>query len=192
MKPALSVITIFALCLVMLGCSSPEKRAQKLFDQGKYEIVIAYYPNLPIAKKAKDKIAEHLLAIGLYDEILKNYADTPSAAEATNKIAERLIKAGFRDQVLQKYPDHLRGDGPGSWAEDLFRGGEYDKLTARYPNTPAGLRWRNFIAQNQWNRIDELKGEERTSALEEFLKDPKYQGTDAAVKAQQEINKIEK
>jgi hypothetical protein len=183
------IILLFTVCLLLTGCSSPEKRAQKLFEQGRYEEVIAKYPTLPISKQAKDKIAEKLLVEGKYDEILANYGDTPSAAEATNKIAVKLYNERRNDQNLRPYDQilpHYRSP------ERLFRDGDYDELLTKFPDSPAAVWYRNFIAQNQWNRIEDLRGAKRDSALQEFLKDPKYLGTDAAQKAQQEINNLKR
>jgi hypothetical protein len=146
---------ILLACLLLFGCSSPEKRAQALFDQGKYEEVTAKYPNLPIAKMAKDKVAEKRLREGKYEEIVTDSGfDTRAEAEATNRIAEK-----------------------------LYEGKQYDEVANKYPNTPVGIKVRNKMADSAWARISALKSEQQIPAIEEFLKDRRYMGTDAAQRA---------
>lgn len=192
MKRTLSVIAILAvLGLVLGGCASPEQRAQKLFDQGKYEEVLKKYPDQPVAKQAKDKVAEKMLAEGRYEEILANYADTPSATEATNKIAEKLVAQRKYDEVLTKYPNtwaaNMAREGI---ADQLYENMKIDELVAMYPNTQAGMKARNEMAKAELNRIMKLGKKARVAALRAFLKNPRFQGTDSAIKLRMAVDRV--
>lgn len=91
--------------LVGLACSSPEKQAQKLFDEGKYEEVLMNFGDRPIAVLARQKIAERLLAEQRYNEVIKQYPDTPSATQAIEILADSLLAAGKYDELLQRFPN---------------------------------------------------------------------------------------
>lgn len=194
MKRTLSIFVILAVAAMLIGgCASPEQRAQKLFDQGKYEDILKKYADLPIAKQAKDKIAEKMLAEGKYEEILANYADTPSAAEATNKIAEKLVAEKKFDEVLAKYPNTPAANmARNAMAEQLFADKKIDELVAKYPNTPAGVKARNEMAKTEFDKIMKMAKKARQAKLEEFLKNPKFAGTEYAMKANEELQKLTK
>jgi hypothetical protein len=194
MKRTVAIIAILAVFgLVLGGCASPEQRAQKLFDQGKYEEVLAKYPDQPIAKQAKDKVAEGLVKAGKYEEVLANYADTPSVTEATNKIAEKMVADKKYDEVLAKYPNTPAANmARNALAEQLYTDKKFDDLVAKYPNTPAGMKARNELAKTEFEKVMKMKGKKKTAAIEEFLKNPKFAGTESAMKAQEEMNKATK
>jgi hypothetical protein len=194
MKRTVAIIAILtAIGLVLSGCASPEQRAQKLFDQGKYEEILQKYPDLPIAKQAKDKVAEKLLAEGKYDEILANYSDTPSVTEATNKIAEKMVADKKYDEVLAKYPNTpVANMARNALADQLYNDKKFDELVAKYPNTPAGMKARNEMAKPEFEKIMKMPKAKKQKALEDFLKNPKFAGTEWAMKAQDELNKFAK
>lgn len=194
MKRTLSVITILAVIgLVLGGCASPEQRAQKLFDQGKYEEILAKYQDLPIAKQAKDKVAEKMLAEGKYEEILANYADTPSAAEATNKIAEKMVAEKKFEDVLKLYPNTPAANmARNELANQLYADKKIDQLVAQYPNTQAGVKARDEMAKTEFDKIMKMAKKARQAKLEEFLKNPKFAGTPTSMKAQEELGKLTK
>jgi len=190
MKRTISVIAILAVIgLVLGGCASPEQRAQKLFDQGKYEEVLKKYADQPVAKQAKDKVAEKMLAEGKYEEILANYADTPSVNEATNKIAEKMVADKRFDDVLKMYPNTPAANmARNALAEQLFADKKMDELVAKYPNTQAGMKARTEMAKVEYDKIMKMKAKKaRQAGLEGFLKNPKFAGTEWAMKAQEAL-----
>lgn len=192
MKRIFTIITLLAILgLVLGGCATPEQRAQKLFDQGKYEEILTKYKDLPIAAQAKAKVAEQMLAEGKYQEILDNYADTPSVAEATNKLAEGLVNEKKFNDVLAKYPNTPAANvARQALAEQLYAEKKFDELVMKYPNTPAGMKARTEAAADEWKKIEKLAKAKKKTAIEEFLKNPKFAGTESAMKAQQELAKI--
>lgn len=194
MKRTVSIIAILAvLGLVLGGCASPEQRAQKLFDQGKYEEILTKYADLPIAKQAKDKVAEKLLAEGKYEEILAGYSDTPSVGEATNKIAEKMVAEKKFDEVLAKYPNTPAANmARNAVADQLFAEKKIDELVAKYPNTQAGMKARNELAKTEFDKIMKMAKKARQTGLEGFLKNPKFAGTEWAMKANEELQKLTK
>jgi len=194
MKRTVAVIAaLIVVGLFLGGCASPEQRAQKLFEQGKYEEILAKYPDQPIAKQAKDKVAEKLVQEGKYEEVLANYSDTPSAAEATNKIAEKLVGEKKYDEVLAKYPNTPAANmARNAIADQLYNDKKVDELIQKYPNTPAGMKARNDMANDEWKKIEKMPKKAKVKAIEEFVKNPKFAGTEAAMKAQEEMNKAAK
>ena len=192
MKRTITVIAILAvLGLVLGGCASPEQRAQKLFDQGKYEEVLKKYADLPVAKMAKDKVAEKMLAEGKYEEILANYADTPSANDATNKIAEKMFAEKKFDDVLKMYPNTPAANmARNALAEQLYADKKIDELVAKYPNTQAGMKARTELAKVEFDKIMKMAKKARQAGLEGFLKNPEFAGTDCVTKAQEEFQRL--
>jgi len=192
MKRLIAVIAMLAVVGLLLGgCATPEQRAQKLFDKGNYEEILAKYPDLPIAKQAKDKVAEKLLAEGKYDEILAKYADTPSATDATNKIAEKLVAEKKFDEVLAKYPNTPAANAArNALADQLYNDTKIDELIQKYPNTPAGMKARNEMAKTEFDKIMKKPKKARQKDLETFVKNPKFAGTEFAAKGQEELNKL--
>jgi hypothetical protein len=200
MKRSMQVVAVLLVVgLVVLGCASPEQRAQKLYDQGKYEEVIAKYPDQPIAKQAHVKIAENLLAEGKYEEVLANYADTPSKAEAENKLAEQLYNDKKYDEVLAKYPNTPAANmsrnalADALWAdyEKSKDDKKRDELVAKYPNTTSGLKARNELAKTEYDKAVKITNKtKKIAALEAIVKNPKYAGTEFAMKAQEDWAKL--
>jgi hypothetical protein len=112
MKKTLTIaITLAVLVglLLALGCQSPAAKAQKMFNEGKYEEIITLYANDPnmsaIVGQAKEKIAEKWVTEGKYDSVLAIYPETAAAKEAMNKKAEQLFMAGNYQEVVDKYMD---------------------------------------------------------------------------------------
>ena len=200
MKRSFQVVAVLLVVgLVVLGCASPEQRAQKLYDTGKYEEVVAKYPDQPIAKQARVKIAEKLVVEGKYEEVLANYADTPSKTEAENKIAEKLYGEKKYDEVLAKYPNTPAANmSRNAMADMLWADWEKskdekkrDELVAKYPNTTAGMKARNELAKVDFDKAMKIKAKkDKLAALEAIVKNPKYAGTEFAMKAQEEWNKL--
>lgn len=104
------------MILFLVGCSSPEQKARKLFDEGKYEEVVAQYPDLPIAQQAKEKLAEKMFNEGDYAGVIEMYPDSPFASQAKMKMADDLLakaqaqtdeaaKKEMLQQVVDQYPD---------------------------------------------------------------------------------------
>jgi|GEM_PF-3708626 len=158
-KPIVAALLAFAL-LALAGCSTPEQRAQKLFDQGKYEDVVSRYPDLPLAQQAKDKIAEHLLAEGRYADVLAQYPDSPSAAQAQDKLAE-----------------------------ELFNQGKYSEVIAQYPESPAAAQAAETLAGELLAQAQaQTKADARRPLLEQII--ATYPATQAAVQAQTMLTEL--
>lgn len=192
MKRTLSVVSVLVVIALMAGgCASPEQRAQKLFDAGKYEEIMAKYANLPVAAQAKEKIAEKLLADGKFEEIMANYADTKFVGEAKNRIAAKLVAEKKYDEVLAKYADTpAANEARNQQAQMLYDGKKVDELVAKYPNTPAGMKARNEMAAAEWEKVSKLGKKDKIAKIEEFVKNPKFGGTETMMKAQEELNKL--
>lgn len=193
------VAVLLVVGLILLGCASPEQRAQKLYDEGKYEEVVAKYADQPIAKQAHVKIAEKLLQEGKYEEVLKDYADTPSKTEAEAKLAERLYNDKKYDEVLAKYPNTPAANmSRNAMADALYADWDKskdekkrDELIAKYPNTTAGMKARNEVCKADMDKAMKIKKKaDKVKALEALVKNPKYAGTECAMKAQEEWNKL--
>jgi hypothetical protein len=191
MRRLTSLTLLASLLILFIGCSaSPEERAQKLYNQGKYEEIIAQYPTLPIAKLARGHIAETLLNEGKYEEVIERYADTPSATHALSKLAEKKKAEGTYDDFVR---DFLKGPpcaDPPSCAEQLYQQGKFNELIKTYPDTPAGLRIRTEKAKTEWKLIESLRGSDRQLAIDAFLKNPLYAGTDPLNQARAELAKL--
>lgn len=192
MKRTLSVVSVLMIiALIAGGCASPEQRAQKLFDAGKYEEIMTKYANLPIAAQAKEKIAEKLLGEGKFDEVLAKYADTKFAPEAKNRTAAKLVSEKKYDEVLAKYADTpAANEARNMVAQQLFDAKKTDELVAKYPNTPAGIKARNEMAMTEWEKVMKASKKEKLAKMEEFVKNPKFAGTETMMKAQEELNKL--
>ena len=200
MKRSMQVVAVLLVVgLVVLGCASPEQRAQKLYDTGKYEEVVAKYPDQPIAKQARVKIAEKLVVEGKFEEVIANYADTPSKAEAENKLAEKLYNDKKYDEVLAKYPNTPAANmSRNALADALWADYEKskdvkkrDELVAKYPNTTAGMKARNELAKAEYDAAMKIPNKaKKIAALEAIVKNPKYAGTEFAMKAQEEWAKL--
>jgi hypothetical protein len=200
MKRSLQVVAVLLVVgLVVLGCASPEQRAQKIYDQGKYEEVIAKYPDQPIAKQAHVKIAEKLVQEGKFDEVLANYSDTPSKTEAETKIAEKLYAEKKYDEVLAKFPNTPAANLSRNALADLLWA-DYDKskdakkrdeLVAKYPNTTAGMKARNELCSADMTKAMKVTVKaKKLAALEALVKNPRFAGTECAMKAQTEWAKL--
>jgi hypothetical protein len=157
MKRTVAVIAaLIVVGLFLGGCASPEQRAQKLFEQGKYEEILAKYPDQPIAKQAKDKVAEKLVQEGKYEEVLANYSDTPSAAEATNKIAEKMVADKKYEEVLVKYPNTPAANmARNAIADQLYNDKKLDELINKGQVAPAGSEERRNLFRAAFKRIHE-------------------------------------
>jgi hypothetical protein len=200
MKRSIQVVAILlAVGLVVLGCASPEQRAQKLYDLGKYEEVAAKYPDQPIAKQANVKIAEKLVSEGKYEIVIAQYADTPSKVEAENKLAEKLYNEKNYVEVLAKYPNTPAANmSRNALADALWADYEKskdvkkrDEIVAKYPNTTAGLKSRNELCKSEWDKAVKLTVKaKKVAALEAIVKNPRFAGTECAMKAQEEWAKL--
>jgi len=177
---AMALLSLAVLILV-LGCSSPLQKAQKLFNEGKYEEVIAQYgsdPNVAtVVTQAKEKLAEKMVADGKYAAVLELYPETAAAKAAMEKLAEQLFNEKKYAEVIAKYPET-------TWAVQAKA--ELDKQAAAAPEVVA----KEKAAQTELDRIMKIKmAALRTKALKEFVANPKYAGTRAVAKAQQTLGK---
>jgi hypothetical protein len=174
-------------CLLLFGCSSPAQHAQALFDQGKYEEVVAQYPDTPIAQAARDTLAAWDRARHEFDGIIVEDPDTPYADDPNEKAAERIYNRQHYDSVLQVYPNtHAANMARNAIAEQLYKERKLDELIRKYPNTPDGWKARNEWALIEWSKITKLKGAARKTAIESFISDSTHVGTKpyAAAKAE--------
>lgn len=190
MKRLIAVVaTLAMIALIVGGCATPEQRAQKLFDTGKYQEILDKYADQPIAKQAKDKMAEQMVAEGKYQEVVDNFGDTPAAAEAKNKLAEQLLTEKKYDEILAKYPNSPSANmARNALADALYAEKKIDELVMKYPNTPAGVKAKNEMAKEEFDKIMKKPKKDQKKLLEEFLKNPKFAGTESAMKAQQTLN----
>lgn len=154
--PAATLVALTTLGL--LGCSTPEQKAQKLFSEGKYEEVVTRYPDLPVAQLAKDKLAEAMFNEGNFAGVIENYPDSPYAAQAMNRMADA-----------------------------LYQEGEYDALIAQYPDSPAARLAKEKRAADLLAAADTVKDKQKQSEIYRQV-ETMYPGTEAAAKAQEMLN----
>jgi hypothetical protein len=195
---------IVVLCTALLvgllgGCASSQEKAQKLLGEGKYEEVVAQYPDTPAAKQAKEKIAQQLYNEGKYDEILKSYGDSPIAAKAKAQFEEQSAKKLFDAQdyegVLKQYPHaEIAMAARDSLAQKLY-GSMYsnpdgwEKIQEQYPQVGGPTRGKDLLAKEEFDKIMTMPAKERRHALQNFVQNPKFQGTLADAKARKELAK---
>jgi hypothetical protein len=192
MKRSVTIaLMLVFIALLVAACATPEQRAQKLFDQGKYEEVLAKFPNLPIAQNAKAKIAEKLCDEGKYEEVLANYSDTPAAEVAKEKLAENLFAEGKYMEVCQMYPGtNAAKQAENKIAEKLYNDKNFDELIAKYGNTPFGMKAKNERGMEAYNKTKNMKKSAKEQALRDIMRT--YAGTEAARLAQEDMNKLMK
>lgn len=186
---AIVLLAVASLAL-MVGCSSPTDKAQKLYNEGKYEEVIAQYANDPnlsaIVTQAKEKLAEKMVADGKYAAVVEMYPETAAATAAKNKLAEQLFLAKNYAEVIAKYPET-------SWAAQAKM--EMDKAAAAVQTGKEGAGKgvspaTEKAAQAELDRILKVRMKDlRMKALKEFVANPQYAGTKAVAKAQGELSK---
>ncbi len=131
---------LLLLAVILVGCDSDAERAQKLYDQGKYEEIVSTFggKDIPCVRSARERIAEKLLEQGRYKEILDNYQNTPSSQVALEKLAEEVLKEGRFEDVLMNYsatPAAIVARD--SLAERLYIQKRYRDVLSAYPTTKA-------------------------------------------------------
>jgi hypothetical protein len=135
------------------SCSSPEQRAQKLFDAGKYEEVLRLYPNDTLASAARCKVAEKYLSEGRYKKVIAEYSDTPSAPKARNRLAERLLSLRYYDELFEKYGDTPAAfEGKCKLAMQYLSKEQYELVVEKYGNTPAADSARKLLKAEKRDR----------------------------------------
>jgi hypothetical protein len=184
-KILLSAVVLLAIAalILMAGCSSPTDKAQKLFNAGKYEEVIAQYgsdPNVAaVVTQAKEKLAEKMVADGKYAAVLELYPETAAAKAARDKLAEQLFLAKNYAELIAKYPET-------SWAAQAKV--ELDKQAAATIATSGVSAAKDKAAQAELDRILKVRIKDlRMKALKEFVANPAYTGTKAVARAQKEL-----
>jgi hypothetical protein len=186
----LVAILLMIAALYLLGCASPQDKAQKMFNAGQYQELVAKYGSDPqlaaLVGQAKEKLAEKLLAEGKFQSILEQYPETAAAKDAKNKIAEGLLAEKRFQEILDKY-----GDTPAAQFARL----ELEKAKEA-PTTPDGktggvdnTKVKNEKAQAEFDRILKIRVPAlRQKALKEFIANPAYAGTPAIAKAKSVLN----
>ncbi|MFZ5434631.1 MAG: tetratricopeptide repeat protein [Calditrichota bacterium] len=184
--------------LYLIGCASPQQKAQALFNAGNYEQVVAQYGNDPscagLVADSKEKIAEKMLADGKYAAVLEMYPDTKAAKEAENKLAEQLFVAGKYEEVIAKYPNSPFAMKAKTALEAMKMEEEAkateDAKTKGKADATAKLKEMNLKADAEFNKIMGIKMKDlRMKALKEFIAKPEFKGTNAIKKAQAELSK---
>ena len=181
-------LSVFAGLILALGCMSPAAKAQKMFNDGQFEQVIAQYGGDPamsaIVTQAKEKVAEKMLADSKYEAVIQMYPETAAAKEAKNKLAEQLFTSGHYTEVIAKY-----GDTP--WAIQAKT--KMDSIAAALQAAKGGKQAaasaaKEKAAQTELNSIMKIKMKDlRTKALNGFVAKPEYAGTKAVAKAHKEL-----
>jgi len=166
-------MVLAATGLLWLGCSSPQQKAQKLYDAGQYEEVVAKYSNEPTAsavvQQSRDKIAEKWLAEGRYQAVVDTFPNSPSAREARIELAKRQVTTDT-DRTGVEQPRGSTGPGGAN-------------------TNPPSESAKETVAQTELDRIMAIKMKDlRTKALREFVVDARYSGTAAQRKAQQQLS----
>ncbi|MBK6912053.1 MAG: hypothetical protein IPK53_00250 [bacterium] len=183
----------FALLWLVLGCASPAERAEKLFEDGKYEEVLARYPQEPAADKARDALAAKLLKEGQYQRVFTEFKGSPLAVEARVRYAEELLKAGKHEEVLSDFADTPAAIMAREMAaQTLYDAGRISEAAREYPQTPAGSRARDELARAEYERIMTFRSpDERRKALEAFITSSTFAGTTSFAQAQLELARLD-
>ena len=186
-----------AVLIFATGCSSPITKAQKLYNEGKYEEVIAQYgsdPNVAaVVIQAKEKLAEKLLMEGKYAVVVEMYPETAAAKEARNKLAEQLFLQKHYAEVIAKYPETPWAAQAKIEMDKAAQGGG-DNGGAKKPDQGGGGGGAGSeiekAAQTEYERIMAIKMKDmRVKALREFVAKAQFAGTKAVAKAQAELGK---
>jgi len=188
------IAAVLAGLVLAIGCSSPASKAQKMYNEGKYEEVIVQYGNDPnmaaIVTQAKEKLAEKMVTEGKYEAVIQMYPETAAAKEARNKLAEQLFLARKYDEVIAKYPET-------TWAAQARA--EKDKISqgGGGGSTPGGggsggvSADKERAAQADLDRVLAIKVPNlKKKALQEFIAKPEHAGTRALTTAQTELGKM--
>jgi hypothetical protein len=191
--------SVVLLLWLLAGCASPQEKAQKLFGEGKYQEVVAQYPDTPAAEQARQKLAEKLYNEGKFEDLIKTYGQTPLALKAKAQLDEQAAKKLFDvkdyEAVLKQYPNSsLAGIARDSLAQklygDMYSNPEgWEKVQAQYPNIN-DPNPRATVAKEELERIMHLSKKEKMAALETFVQNPKVQKTLADAKARKELAKM--
>jgi len=185
--------------LYLLGCSSPQQKAQKLFSAGQYEQVVTQFGSDPscagLVADSKEKLAEKMMADGKYAAVVEMYPDTKAAQEAKNKLAEQLFADGKFQDVISMYPN---SPAAGRARAEIMRmqqeeqakmdAGQKGKKPAPAAQSPS--KEANMKADAELQKIMKIKLKDlRMKALKEFVAKPEFKGTPAVKKAQLELSK---
>ena len=194
------IATLIAVSLFLFGCAKPVERAQKLFDQGKYEEVITKYTAdqtcADVVKNSKDKLAEGLMASKNYQEVVTKYPDSKYAPEAKKQLDEQAAAALLGQQKFQEVVDKYPTTAAANQAREQLATALYgdgkdakkvEECFQKFPMTNFVKTTKNKMATEELEKIMKAKGKAKVKKLEEFVKNPKYAGTEAVMKAQQEI-----
>lgn len=179
--------------LLILGCATPTERAEKLFQEGKYEEVLTRYPDEPAALQAKQALAAKLLKAGEFEKVMAEFGDTPMAHEARVRFAEQLLADDKVEEILEKYSDTPAAiKARERAAQALFDAGRVTEAARDFPQTPAGMKAREELARAEYDRIMTFKSpDERRKALSDFLSSSLYAGTGASLQAQIDLAKMD-
>ncbi len=195
------IFTLAAMILmatIWLGCSSPMQQAQKMFNAGQYEELIAKFAANPelagVVQQAKDKIAEKLLAEGKFQDVLTNYATSPAAREAKNKLAEQAFMAGNYQEVVMKYMDtpwgmqaKMKMDSIANVAAGGTPAKPGEPAKPGQPTKPGDTGAKAALEKEAQDALDKILAIKvpaaKTNMLAEFVKNPKWAGTKALEKA---------
>jgi len=179
--------------LWLLGCATPAERAEKLYQEGKFEEVLQRYPQEPAAGKAKEALATRLLKAGEYERVIAEFKDTPVLHEARVKRAEQLLEQNQIDEILANFSDTpaaIRAREKA--AQALYDAGRVTEAARDYPQTSAGQLARTELARAEFDRAMTFKSPaERRKALEAIVTSSLFTGTEAHVKAQTELAKLD-
>lgn len=98
-----------AMLVYVIGCASPQSRAEKMYEAGQYQQVIERYGNDPnlsdVVNKSREKVAQGLYEAGRYQAVVDSFPNTSVARDARNKLAEGLLVDRRYEEILQKFPD---------------------------------------------------------------------------------------
>lgn len=205
MKRSMWVMTALALAvLVLAGCGNNQTRAQRLYDAGRYDEVVARYGSDPAAQdvvaKARDKIADGLLQAGRYQAVIDSFPQTNAAKEAMNKLADQMFQERRYQEIIDKYPTTDAAGRARSELQkmqaDSAKGrsgtmGRDNTGTTGSTGSSGDVRARNQTAQAELDRILNIRVPDlRAKALREFVANPQYAGTDALRRAQSELTRV--
>lgn len=181
-------VGFLAVALFVAGCGSPAQDAQKLYDSGKYEELIAKYANdasmSSMVTMAKEKRAEQLLKEKQYTAVIETYPGTKAAIEARNAIAQELYEGKKFDELMAKY-----GDTPAAMKAKL------EMEQARVDSLSKAVESKDAKIGNQQQTIEDAARKElqringianprlKDQAMHDFIESPKFKGTKAQAEA---------
>lgn len=102
------ICTLFAVSILLISCASPAQRAEKLFQQGKYQIIMDHYADVhPWADSAKAKLG---LPVEAAAPVTATTTPAMTQSDHTELLTAMILSgyiARYGDTDVKKTEEHL-------------------------------------------------------------------------------------